>query len=78
MALFLTLLLVGCSFSREQASAQEGFLDLSSDRELLEESAGDLDGVWLFRWQEFIEPSTFQSGAPTGMFSIGIALPGLI
>ena len=70
VALLLSLLLLGCSDARKQSSAREGHLDLSSDRQLLEDSAGDLDGVWLFRWQEFIEPSAFQTGAPAGMFSI--------
>ena len=50
VTLLLTALLLGCFVGHAQASPREGYLDLRDERSLLEQSTGDLDGVWVIYW----------------------------
>lgn len=65
-------LLVSCQSSVQNEKAQEGKFDLRKNAALLETSTLDLDGQWLFRWQELIDPTEFQNAPPAAMFEIQV------
>jgi len=63
---------ISCVPATQTQQAQSGHLDLSDATRALEDGTLKLDGSWLFRWQEFVDPGEFSHGAPTGMFEITV------
>ena len=72
LTLVLCFCVLGCSKQPLQAQVESGRLDLRADQSRLEDDVANLDGTWLFRWQEFVNPESFREGPPAGMFAMNV------
>ncbi|MBT6490426.1 MAG: sensor histidine kinase [Deltaproteobacteria bacterium] len=68
----MLFVLAGCQPVIQGENSRDGKLDLGANDDLRSAKVLRLDGKWLFRWQELLEPASFQNTPIAPMFEIEV------